>query len=222
MPGHRFFFSPAEVEPVADDGPRILVAGIGNVFLGDDGFGVEVVREMARRPQPPGVDVVDFGIRGMDLLYALQRDYDAVVFVDAAPRGEPPGTVSLLEPDHPAAGNAASMETHGMDPVAVLRLAREICRIPARALVVACEPGALPGEASGDVVVGLSEPVRAAVPAAARLVESLLDELRRNRDGNEDAHGDGAGRAGHGGGDRRPVAGDPAVHEDAADVSHDA
>lgn len=88
--GHRFFFSPKRWSrsmwslPV---GRRILVAGIGNVFLGDDGFGVEVVRRLAGRGLPEGVEVKDFGIRGMDLAYALQDDYELVVFVDATPRG---------------------------------------------------------------------------------------------------------------------------------------
>ena len=87
--GHRFFFSPEEVEPL-----RVLVAGIGNVFLGDDGFGVE----LANRVSYDGVDVVDFGIRGMDLAYAL-ADYDVAIFLDATPRGEPPGTLYVIEPD---------------------------------------------------------------------------------------------------------------------------
>ena len=103
--GHRFFFGLDEVEPVDDEpgravvGPRVLVAGIGNVFLGDDGFGVEVARRLADETLPDGVDVRDFGIRGLDLAYALQDGYEAVVFADAAPRGEAPGTVSLVEPE---------------------------------------------------------------------------------------------------------------------------
>jgi hydrogenase maturation protease len=186
LPGHRFFFSPADVEPVEPEPAhaRILVAGIGNVFLGDDGFGVQVVRDLARRSQPPGVDVVDFGIRGMDLLFALQREYDAVVFVDAAPRGEPPGTISVIEPDPPVQGEAA-MDTHGMDPVTVLRMARDMGGVPGRALVVACEPGVLPDTASGEVLVGLSDAVGAAVPEATRLVESLVATLQTPGDGRQ-------------------------------------
>ena len=115
FPGHRFFFALDEVEPlggVAAAAPapaRILVAGIGNIFLGDDGFGVEVARRLAERERAPGVDVVDFGIRGMDLAYALQG-YDAVVFVDAAPRGERPGTLSVVQPD-PEPGDVADGST---------------------------------------------------------------------------------------------------------------
>ncbi|MGH3663324.1 MAG: hydrogenase maturation protease [Micromonosporaceae bacterium] len=180
MPGHRFFFALEDVEPLGDavDGaPRILVAGIGNVFLGDDGFGVEVVRKLAGRPLPPGVDVVDFGIRGMDLAYALQRDYQAVVFVDASPRGEPPGTLTVLEPALPDSSEA-SVQTHGMDPVSVLRLAQQVGQVPPVIRVLCCEPQtALVGGADEDVVVELSPPVRAALDPAAGMVESLLSEL---------------------------------------------
>lgn len=183
MPGHRFFFDPCDVEPLgpepgADDGPRMLVAGIGNIFLGDDGFGVEVVRRLAQRPRLPGVDVVDFGIRGMDLVYALQRDYRAVVLVDAAPRGEPPGTLAVLEPEHVWHGPAA-VETHGMDPVRVLRLAREFGPVPAQLRVVCCEPAAVPAEvAPEDVRVELSATVRRVVDRAVALVEETVAQLR--------------------------------------------
>ena len=98
---------------------RILVAGIGNVFLGDDGFGVRARRRGSReRALPPGVEVVDYGIRGMDLAYALGEGYDAVVLLDAAPRGQPPGTLSLIEPELDAA--TPRVDAHGMDPVKVL------------------------------------------------------------------------------------------------------
>lgn len=181
QPGHRFFFAPSEVEPL--DGPalseprRILVAGIGNIFLGDDGFGVAVARRLAARPLPRGVEVVDFGIRGLDLAYALQEDYDAVILVDAAPRGRDPGTVYVIEPEPDPPGGAV-LDTHGMDPVRVLRLARELGGAPARMLVVGCEPGTvLGGEPHADVLVELSPPVQAAVGVAVELIESLVDEL---------------------------------------------
>lgn len=182
MPGHRFFYSIAEVEPLGavDDTaspPRILVAGIGNIFLGDDGFGVAVVRRLAERPAPPGVDVVEFGIRGMDLVYALQRGYAAVIFVDAAPRGVPAGTLTLLEADLAWTGGA-SVEPHGMDPVRVLRLARELGRVPARTLVLCCEPATgLAGTPDKDILVELSEPVRAAIDGAVQMVEATVAEL---------------------------------------------
>jgi hydrogenase maturation protease len=156
---------------------RILVAGIGNVFLGDDGFGVEVVRRLASRGLPEGVEVVDFGIRGMDLAYALQGDYEAVVFVDATPRGERPGTVYLIEPEIEEGGEAM-LDTHGMDPVKVIKLSRALGARPTRTLVVGCEPQVVvSGEAYDDIIMELSEPVRAAVEEAVQLVESLVEEI---------------------------------------------
>jgi hydrogenase maturation protease len=155
---------------------RVLVAGIGNIFLGDDGFGVEVVRRLAGRELPEGVEVVDFGIRGMDLAYALHEDYDLVVFVDATPRGGEPGTVYLIEPEIEDDG-IVSLDTHGMDPVKVIRFSRFLGAPPTRALVVGCEPGViLGGEDYDDMLMELSEPVHAAVEEAAKLVESLVNE----------------------------------------------
>jgi len=182
--GHRFFFGLDEVELLPGETaagprePRILVAGIGNVFLGDDGFGVAVAQRLGSHRLPEGVDVVDFGIRGMDLAYALQADYDAVVFVDTAPRGEPPGTLSVIEPDLDP--DEVVIDTHGMDPVRVLGLARALGRVPPRVLVVACEPARIVhGEHDEDLVDELSPPVAAAVDEAVRLVAELAAELRR-------------------------------------------
>jgi hydrogenase maturation protease len=180
--GHRFFFRLDEVEPLADEPgagpaePRILVAGIGNVFLADDGFGVEVARRLSGRQLPAGVEVADFGIRGMDLAYALQAAYDAVVFVDTAPRGEAPGTLSVIEPELDP--DEVVIDTHGMDPVRVLGLARALGRVPPRVLVVACEPERIVhGEHDEDLVGELSATVQAAVDEAVPLVESLVAEL---------------------------------------------
>jgi hydrogenase maturation protease len=180
--GHRFFFAAAEVEPLAGAAPaapavsRVLVAGIGNVFLGDDGFGVRVAQRLADRGLPAGAEVRDFGIRGLDLAYALQDPYEAVVFVDAAPRGERPGTLTVLEaePDE----DLVAMETHGMDPVQVLALARALGRVPPRVLVVACEPETIVlGEHDDELVGELSAPVEAAVEEGIGLVGSLVEEL---------------------------------------------
>jgi hydrogenase maturation protease len=155
---------------------RVLVAGVGNIFLGDDGFGVEVVRRLAGRKLPEGVEVADFGIRGMDLAYALQDDYDVVVFVDAIPRGDEPGTVYLIEPEIEVDGEI-SLDTHGMDPVKVIKLSRALGAEPTRTLVVGCEPQVVvSGEDYDDMMMELSEPVRAAVEEAAKLVESLVVE----------------------------------------------
>lgn len=156
---------------------RILIAGIGNIFLGDDGFGVEVVRRLAGRELPEGVEVKDFGIRGMDLAYALQDDYELVVFVDATPRGGEPGTVYLIEPEIADDGEA-TLDTHGMDPVKVIKLSRALGAPPTRMLVVGCEPQVvLGGEDYDEMLMELSEPVRAAVDEAVKLVESVVEEF---------------------------------------------
>ena len=156
---------------------RVLVAGVGNIFLGDDGFGVEVVRRLAEREMPEGVEVKDFGIRGMDLAYALQEDYEVVVFVDAVPRGEEPGTVYLIEPEIEDDGEV-SLDTHGMDPVKVIKLSRALGAEPTRTLVVGCEPRVvLSGEDYDDMLMELSEPVQAAVGEAVKLIESLVEEI---------------------------------------------
>lgn len=156
---------------------RVLVAGIGNIFLGDDGFGVEVVRRLAGRDLPEGVEVKDFGIRGLDLAYALQDDYEAVVFVDALPRGEKPGTVYLIEPEVEDDG-VVSLDTHGMDPVKVIKLSRALGAPSTRTLVVGCEPRVvLSGEDYDDMLMELSEPVSAAVEEAVKLVESLVKKI---------------------------------------------
>ena len=179
QPGHRFFFSLEEVEPLGEPPPapaalRVLVAGIGNVFLGDDGFGVAVADQLGRGRPRPGVDITDFGIRGMDLAYAL-ADYDVAILVDAIPRGGAPGTVYVLEVDELPEGGG--VEAHGMDPVRVLGLAGELGNVPERVLVVGCEPKTVMSEEDEEVVVELSEPVRAAIQEAARQVEELLDDL---------------------------------------------
>jgi hydrogenase maturation protease len=190
--GHRFFFGLDEVEPVADSSGqssargRILIAGIGNIFLGDDGFGVEVAQRLAARTLPAGVEVQDFGIRGMDLAYQLQEEYDAVVFVDAAPRGEPPGTVSLIEPELDL--EEVVIDTHGMDPLRVLALANALGRIPERVLVVACEPAVIiDGEHDEDLVGELSAPVAAAVAQAVELVIGLVEDLTSDSESNRKA-----------------------------------
>jgi hydrogenase maturation protease len=181
QPGHRFFFSPDEVEPLAGDdgatavGGRILVAGIGNVFLGDDGFGVALADRLARCELPPGVEVVDYGIRGMDLAYALHDGWDAVLLLDAMPRGRPAGTLSVLEPD--LDGLEASVDAHGMDPVKVLGLATALGGELPRVLVVGCEPAVVMRGDEDDVVASVSEPVRAALDEGVRLVQSLLEDL---------------------------------------------
>jgi hydrogenase maturation protease len=142
----------------------VLVAGIGNVFNGDGGFGVEVARRLRTRPLPQGVDVTDFGIRSTDLMHALGAGYRTVVLVEATARGLVPGTVSLVEP-----GGGFGGVAHPLDPV---RLARENGRVPARTLLVACEPSERAAHPPWEMT--LSRPVAAAVAEAVRLVEMLV------------------------------------------------
>jgi hydrogenase maturation protease len=148
---------------------RVLIAGVGNVFLGDDGFGVEVARHLAGVPLPVGVDLLDVGTRAVHLAYELLGGCDLLVLVDASARGAPPGTVSLLEVDDTTAGAApALIDAHALTPDGVLALVRRLGGRPRRTLVVACEPADLaPG-------MELSAPVRAAVPEAARLVLTIV------------------------------------------------
>lgn len=147
-----------------------LVAGIGNVFLGDDGFGVAVAQQLARRSRLPGADVVDFGIRGLDFAYALQDGYAMVIVVDAMPRGGLPGTIYLLDAAAGAA-EARALDGHSLPPQAALALAA-LGSGPAEVVVVGCEPGTVPDGA--EIAVGLSAPVAAAVDRAVALVESLV------------------------------------------------
>lgn len=154
---------------------RVLVAGVGNVFLSDDGFGVEVVRALHGRL--PGVEMVDTGIRGMDLAYRLLDGYDVLVLVDATRRGGAPGTVYTLEHDLDSTPPSAALDGHGMDPAAVLGLvdglaaSMDVGRPVGRVLVVGCEPAVL------DEGIGLSPPVAAAVEPAARAVVDLVSEI---------------------------------------------
>jgi hydrogenase maturation protease len=166
---------------------RTLVAGIGNIFLGDDGFGVEVAARLAGAELPDGVRVVDYGIRGMHLAYDLAGGYDTAILVDAAPRGGPPGTLYVIEPelgsgaDHadaaaPRSGKETDspiavpiLDAHGMEPDVVLGMLDTLGGgRPGRILVVGCEP------ASVDYGIGLSDPVAAMVDEAAAVVLKLV------------------------------------------------
>lgn len=148
----------------------VLVAGIGNVFLGDDGFGVEVVSRLAAEQLPEGVDVADFGIRGVHLAYELlDASYEALVLVDALPMGEPPGTLAVLDAtDLAADGSGAVVDAHSMSPAVVLGALHRLGGHIGRVFVVGCEPAVL------DEGIGLSPPVAAAVDQAARLTVELV------------------------------------------------
>ena len=187
QPGHRFFFAASEVEPVPADeqitevpGKKILIAGIGNIFLADDGFGVEVAGRLANCAFPAGVRVADFGIRGFDLAYALMEGYETTLLVDAYPgdgQGEP-GTLFVVEPDWKELSSPATqpgfIEPHAMNPLNVLRMATSMGGQLKRVLLVGCVPATL-GPEEGQM--GLSEPVTAAVDEAVKLVNSLVTRI---------------------------------------------
>jgi hydrogenase maturation protease len=155
---------------------RILIAGVGNIFRGDDAFGCEVVRRLATRALAPGVRVADFGIHGHDLAYAILDGYDAVILVDAVARGGEPGTLYALEldPNEPADPPRLT-GGHAIDLPAVFRIVRAMGGTFPPVCLVGCDPGDLGPEDEG--AMGLSEPVAAAVDRAVGQVEALLTDL---------------------------------------------
>jgi hydrogenase maturation protease len=179
--GRFFYFRPDEIEVLEDSrggapsestqpAARVLVAGIGNIFLGDDGFGPAVIQRLASRALPECAKVEDFGIRGVHLAYELlgaSPAYDTTIVVDAVSRGGAPGTLYVIEPDV-ADVPSAPPEAHALSVEAVLGLLRSIGGEPGRVLIVGCEAESVAPE------MGLSAPVAAAVDGAADLVMNLL------------------------------------------------
>ncbi|HEV7898431.1 MAG TPA: hydrogenase maturation protease [Planosporangium sp.] len=162
----------------------VLVAGIGNVFQGDDGFGVEVARRLLAEPEslPAGVRAADYGIRGVHLAYELLNGYDALVLIDALPQGGVPGTVYVFKPDPvgpPSDGPGPVMDAHDMNPQAVLGHVRALGGVVDRVVVVGCEPA--------DVTdrMGLSPAVEAAVGPAVDTVREVAAELVAETDSTE-------------------------------------
>jgi len=153
----------------------VLVACVGNIFQGDDAFGCEVANALLRRGSEQNVRVVDFGIRGLDLTYALLDAPELTILVDTVSRGGEPGTLYTIEPDLEdleAAGQTA-VDPHGMDPLQVLRVAKSMGGPLGRILLVGCEPADLGGE---DGRMGLTPPVSAAIEEAVAMVESLIEK----------------------------------------------
>lgn len=154
----------------------ILVAGIGNIFMGDDAFGSEVARLLLTHDWPPEVRVVDFGIRGFDLAYALLESPEMTILVDATPRGGAPGTLYTIEPNLHDLDELKTqemvVETHGMNPLKVLAMVKSMGGEFKRILLIGCEPSPLESEEEG--AMGLSESVQAAVPLAVELIGSLV------------------------------------------------
>jgi hydrogenase maturation protease len=158
---------------------KVLIACVGNIFLGDDGFGVEVARSLSKRQLPEGVSVKDYGIRGFDLAYALLDPWDLVIIVDTLSRGEAAGTLYVIEPELNGPASAKTdLNPHGMDPVRVLSLAATMGTISAQVLVVGCEPHDFGDELEGRM--GLSSPIQDVVEAACDMILDLAAARQAN------------------------------------------
>ena len=155
---------------------QILVAGIGNAWLRDDGFGGEVAKALTERELPQGVSVMDFGSGGLDLAYEVMRGYDALILVDVSRQGGEAGTLYVMEAEADDVDgkieDGQMLNPHGMDPETVLRFVKYVGGWPGRVMVIACEP-----ESVEDVGLGLSDSVRASVSRAADLVVDTIREL---------------------------------------------
>jgi hydrogenase maturation protease len=161
---------------------RVLIAGLGNIFAGDDGFGVEVARRLALGELPASVRVVDFGIRSFDLACALVDGYEAAILVDLTPRGGAPGTLYVIDPELGTGEALRNTDGHGLPPTKVFALARALGGTLPRMRIIGCEPLELGESGDDDVTVGLSEPVLAAVIPAMDLALSLAAEITRPAD----------------------------------------
>ena len=155
---------------------KVLIAGIGNAWLKDDGFGGEVVKRLEQRELPEDVTVFDFGTGGLDLAYEVMRGYSALVLIDVSKQGGEPGTLYRIEPN-PDEVNASIedgdvINPHGMDPQTVLRFVKTISGWPGKVIVIACEPAEVE-----DMGLELTESVAAAVDGAVDLVIETVDEL---------------------------------------------
>ncbi len=148
---------------------RVLVACVGNVFFGDDAFGVEVARRLALEPLPAGAKVVDYGIRGVHLAFELLEPLDLLVLVDATARNGTPGTLYVIDPAEDV-GTATTYDAHSLDPFAVLATVRHMGGAIPRTRIVGCEP------ADVEQGMSLSDPVRRAIEPAAALVRRLIEE----------------------------------------------
>jgi len=158
---------------------RILIACIGNIFLGDDGFGFEVAKALSGVDLGRAVYVVDYGIRSFDLAYALLEPWQAVILVDVVARGGVAGTQYLLQPAETALlGVGKSIDPHSMDPVRALEMARSLGKVTAEVFIVGCEPSDFGDDLEGRM--GLSEPVAAAIPGTIHLLRDLVAQLQES------------------------------------------
>ncbi|HEX4145434.1 MAG TPA: hydrogenase maturation protease [Pirellulales bacterium] len=165
--------------------PRVLIAGIGNIFMGDDAFGCEVAQRLAARPWPDGVRVVDYGIRGLDLAYALLAAPEAVILIDAVPRGGEPGTVYVIQPDLAQLAVAdpaeAMLDAHTMNPLKVLRVVQGMGGELRQITLIGCEPADLGSPEEGKM--GLSAPVAASVDQAVQCVAKMVAQILERASG---------------------------------------
>jgi hydrogenase maturation protease len=164
--------------------PRILIAGIGNIFFGDDAFGTRVAQQLLLENNlPPTVRVKDLGIRSLDLTYTLLEPWELVILIDAMPRNNPPGTLVLFEPELPKNPDDANLclDGHSLDPVRSLLLARSLGPIPPRVLVLGCEPADITPD--NDT---LTAEVQAAMPRALDMIRELIEQHINND--SEESH----------------------------------
>jgi len=156
---------------------RIVVAGVGNVFMQDDAFGVEVVKRLLDKGPREGVEIYDVGIGGLKLAYDLLRGYDGLIMIDASKRGGKPGTLYVIEPKEEEINSdlqqGGAIDPHGGDPAMVLRFVKALGAWPPKVLIVGCEPATV-----NDFEMGLSAPVSAAIDDAVKLVETTIEEIQ--------------------------------------------
>jgi hydrogenase maturation protease len=155
----------------------ILVACVGNLWLGDDGFAGEVAKRLRERDLPDDLAVADFGTGGLDLAYEVMRGYEALILVDISRQGGEPGTLYVMDVDPDSVGgpieDGENIDPHGMDPQTVLRFVKAVGGWPGKVIVIACEPKQIE-----DVAIGLSEPVAASLDGAVELVLESIEELK--------------------------------------------
>ena len=155
---------------------RVMIAGVGNMFMKDDGFGGAVIKRIANKVFPEGVEIKDFGTGGLKLAYDLMKGYDGLILLDASQRGEKPGTLYVIEPDEKEFDadleQGGPIDPHGADPVMVLRFVKAIGSWPAKVMIVACEP-----ETVEDLEIGLSQAVGASIDKAVELVDEIINDI---------------------------------------------
>lgn len=155
---------------------RVMIAGVGNIFLKDDGFGSAVIKRINAKEFGEEIEIKDFGIGGLKLAYDLMKGYDALILIDASQRGEEPGTLYVLEPEEKEVESdleqGGPIDPHGADPATILRFVKALGAWPGRVIIIACEPDTVE-----DFQIGLSKQVNAAVDKAMELVKEIISEV---------------------------------------------